>query len=60
MGTNDEKDWSADTKALAACLEALLLLVREQAGPAANDQQGRGSGSCNPASGNIAERIQPE
>jgi hypothetical protein len=60
MGTNDEKDWSADTRALAACLEALLLLVREQAGPAANDQQSRGSGFCNPASRDIAKAFQPE
>jgi hypothetical protein len=60
MGTNDENDWSADTRALAACLEALLVLVRQQAGPAANDQQSRGPDSCNPASGAIAERFQPE
>lgn len=30
----DEREWSADSKALAACLEALLQLVRGQGDPA--------------------------
>ena len=62
----DEKEWNADTKALAACLEALLTLVRDQAGPAAapaaNDRQlpGSESGSRNPASQEIARGSGPE
>jgi len=55
----DEKEWSADTKALAACLEALLQLVRGEVGPAApaaNDQRAhRESRTRDPAPRDIAE-----
>lgn len=60
----DEKEWSADSRALAACLEALLQLVRAQAGPAApaaNDfRADNASGPCSPESGAIARGAQGE
>lgn len=59
----DEKEWSADSKALAACLEALLQLVRGQAGPAApaaNDGAGAESRSRDLASAEIARGPQAE
>lgn len=60
----DEKEWTGDTKALAACLEALLQLVRGQAGPAAPAANDQGSNadaaSCNPPSRDIASGFQPE
>ena len=64
MSVDESKEWSADSKALAACLEALLQLVRGQAGPAApaaNDGRADGaSRPCNPESDPIARGAQGE
>lgn len=55
----NNKDWTDDTRALAACLEALLQLVRGQAGPAAaaaNDARGDGATEpCARTSRDVAE-----
>ena len=65
VSVDENKEWSADSKALAACLEALLQLVRGQAGPAApvaNDQLRADGASrpCNPESGPIAQGARGE
>ena len=58
---SDEQEWTAETRTLAACLEALLQAVRGAGPAAANDQAAdQGSGSCAQPSSRIAPDFQQE
>lgn len=60
VGESDGQEWNAETRTLAACLEALLQQVRTGPAPANDPAAGQGSASCAPASDRIAPEFQQE